>query len=241
MTAMRRATRVLLVALLAATLLAPAEGARRDRPAWAAPKKGLVLVDSVLLGGMPDLRDAMPDWRLRMQGRPALMVRVARRQLQSRRRVTRLVVIGLGYNSLWQRHRHRYRYWSHRFDSEAHALLRTLKARGARQFVWVTLREPTRSTVPSHARAELSLYSWYFPYVNERLRRIDRARGDLVLADWAAVSRRNGLTFDSIHVNRRGGRLLGKTIEIAIRGEARRQRQPKPSWRAISSSRSLSS
>jgi hypothetical protein len=88
----------------------------------------------------------------------------------------------------------------------------------------VTLREPTRRTVPPQAQGELGQYSWYFPYVNERLRRLDRRRDDLVLADWAAASDRPGLTYDSIHLNPSGGALMARTIWRTVSREARRQR-----------------
>jgi hypothetical protein len=193
-------------------------------PYWARQRKMTVLVDSVLLGGGPQLRAARPCWRVHLRGRPALMIRVAERELRARHpRVAPLVVIGLGYNSLWERHRRHYRQWATRFDGEALRLLRTLRHLGARQFVWVTLRHPTRATVPAAGRRELSLYAWYFPYVNERLRRLDRRRKDLVLADWEAVSRRRGLTYDSIHLNQRGARLMARTIRASIYAEAKRQ------------------
>jgi hypothetical protein len=187
-----------------------------------------VLVDSVLLSGLPALRSKRPCWRLSVYGRPALMIGVAERELRRRgRRVARLVVVGLGYNSLWERRRHRYGFWASRFDREARRLLRTLRRLGARQVVWVTLREPTARTVPPQAVGELGSYSWYFPYVNERLRRLDRRRRDLVLADWAAASDRRGLTYDSIHLNTRGARLMARTIRQAISREALRQARPR--------------
>jgi lysophospholipase L1-like esterase len=161
------------------------------------------------------------------------MIRVAERELRARRRrVAPVVVIGLGYNSLWERRRRRYRHWAARFDGEAHRLLRTLRRLGARQFVWVTLREPTRRTVPPGSRGELRQYSWYFPYVNERLHRLDRRRRDLVLADWAAVSKRRGLTYDTIHLNPKGARLMARTVRNAIRDEAVRQQRASHGRRA---------
>ena len=193
------------------------------QPMWARRRRMTVLVDSVLLSGGPQLREARPCWRVHLRGRPALMIRVAERELRARRRVAPLVVIGLGYNSLWERHRRHHRHWASRFDHEALRLLRTLRRLGARQFVWVTLREPTSATVPPAGRAELGQYAWYFPYVNQRLRRLDRRRKDLVLADWARASRRRGLTYDSIHLNRHGARVMARTIRRAIYAEAVRQ------------------
>lgn len=146
------------------------------------------------------------------------MISDAEAQLRARGLpVARLAIVGLGYNSLWERGRRRYGVWAKRFDREARRLLRTLRRLGARQVVWVTLREPTRSTVPAHARDELGQYSWYFPYVNERLRRLDRRGDDLVLADWASASSRPGITYDTIHLNAEGAALMAKTIWSAVR------------------------
>jgi hypothetical protein len=159
-----------------------------------------------------------------MQGRPALMIGIAESELRGRGApVARLVVVGLGYNSLWERGRRRYGVWAKRFDSEARRLLGTLRRLGARQVVWVTLREPTRRTVPPHAGDELGQYSWYFPYVNERLRRLDRRRDDLALADWAKASNRPGVTYDTIHLNPRGAALMARTIWKTVSRAAREQ------------------
>ncbi len=228
-------------ALLGAVLLAAAlaDGAESDTrpkrgcqlrpvernalPAWHRPRRATVLVDSVLLGGISAVRARRPCWRVRMHGRPALMIGVAESELRGRgARVARLVVVGLGYNSLWERGRRRYRVWAKRFDGEARRLLRTLRRLGARQVVWVTLREPTPRTVPPQSVGELGQYSWYFPYVNERLRRLDRRRDDLVLADWARASDRAGVTYDTIHLNPAGAALMARTIWGAVGRAARR-------------------
>ena len=152
------------------------------------------------------------------------MVEEADRRLRVRRpHVAPLVVIGLGYNSLWQRRRRNFDHWARRFDRKARGLLATLRRLGARQFVWITLREPNARTVPPRARGELWRYSWYFPWVNERLHRLDRQRRDLVLADWAAVSRSPHHTYDSIHTTPLGARVFSRTINRAIAREAARQ------------------
>lgn len=198
--------------------------ADRSVPYWARQRRVTVLLDSVLLSGLPELRSVMACRRLRARGRPALMVRIAAHRLRaSGAHVSQLTVVGLGYNSLWQRNRQRYGYWARRFDREAARLVRVLRARGARQIVWVTVREPRAQDLTATGRAELGRYAWYFPYVNERLRVLDRRRGDVVLADWAAVSNRPGLTYDSIHLTRKGGILMGRTIKAAIEAEAERQ------------------
>jgi hypothetical protein len=189
-------------------------------PKWARSLRMTILVDSVLLSGKRAIRAGNRCRAIRLRGRPAWMIKHAAAEIgSSRRRVAPLVVIGIGYNSLFQRNRRRYDYWARRWDREARLLLRTLRRKGARQFVWVTLREPTPDTVPRHAVGELRYYSWYFPYVNERLRRLDRRRDDLVLANWTKVGDRPGITYDSIHLNARGGKLMARTIKRAIERE----------------------
>lgn len=196
-------------------------------PYWARQPRMTILVDSVLLSGERAILSAHRCNLVGIRGRPAWMIKHAAAEIaRSRRRVAPLVVIGIGYNSLFQRNRRRYGYWAGKWDREAAALLRALRRKGARQFVWVMLREPTRRTVPRHAIGELRYYSWYFPYVNERLRRLDRRRDDVALANWTKVSDRNGITYDSIHLNARGGELMARTIKRAVRREARRQARP---------------
>ena len=193
-------------------------------PYWARQRRMTILVDSVLLSGERAIRRAHRCNRVGLRGRPAWMIKHAAAEIaRSRRRVAPLVVVGIGYNSLFQRNRRRYAYWARRWDREANRLLAVLRRKGARQIVWVKLREPTSRTVPRHAVGELRYYSWYFPYVNERLRHLDARRDDVVLANWTRVSRRNGITYDSIHLNARGGALMARTIKRTIAREARRQ------------------
>jgi hypothetical protein len=137
--------------------------------------------------------------------------------------VAPLVVVGLGYNSLWERDHRNYDVWAKRFDGEVSAFLRLLRQRGARQIVWVTLREPSLAVVSPSGRAQFQQYAWYFPYVNARVRRMARGRDDVVLADWQAVSNRTGLTYDLIHLNPRGAQRMAKVIEDTVRGEIHRQ------------------
>ena len=216
--------------LLALTATAPAAPNARwcpvdpAAPHWARQPHVTMLVDSVLLSGEQAIRSGNRCRSIGLRGGPAWMIKSAERELRARRRrVAPLVVIGIGYNSLFQRNRRRYDYWARRWDREAARLLRTLRRKGARQFVWVTLREPTARTVPRRSIGELRYYSWYFPYVNERLRRLDRRRDDVVLANWTRAGDRNGITYDTIHLNSRGGKLMARTIRRAIEREARRQ------------------
>jgi hypothetical protein len=194
------------------------------RPSWATRRHATLLVDSVLLSAYSGIKRAMPCWHLAKRGRPALMLRAAERELSAAgRRVSPLVVVGIGYNSLWERNRRNYGRWAARFDDEATRLVATLRRLGAQQIVWVTLREPRRATVPDNAVGELSQYAWYFPYVNARLRRLAGRDPAVALANWTKASDRPGVTYDTIHCNTRGALLMGRTIKRAIEDEARRQ------------------
>ena len=130
--------------------------------------------------------------------------------------------------SIWERRRRNYSNWARKFTSEAKDLLATLRRKGARQFVWVTLRDAHRSVIPASALWQYDRYAWYFPYVNERLRRLDRARDDLVLARWDLVSDRRGLTYDAIHLDPDGAALMARTIRRAIVAESKRQTRVVP-------------
>jgi hypothetical protein len=189
-----------------------------------------VLVDSVLLGGVPWLREAFPGWRMSVLGRPAIMLPAAEQLVRGGGRVAPLAIVGVGYNSLWERGRRNHGTWAGRFDGQARALVRALRARGAAQVAWVTLREAGRGVIPASALWQHDAYAWYFTSVNERLRRLDARRDDVVLADWAAVSRRRGITYDAIHLNPEGGRLMARTIRRAVDDAARAQTPP-PSCR----------
>jgi lysophospholipase L1-like esterase len=206
------------------TVCEPTGPPTTEKPRWLTAKRRTVLADSVLLGGTAALRERFAHRRLEIVAEPAIMLPAMRRRIAARTRpVARLVVLGVGYNSLWERKRRNYTTWARKFDSEAKALLRTLRRKGARQFVWVTLREARRTVIPASARWQHDRYAWYFPYVNERLRRLDRARDDLVLARWDQVSDRRGLTYDAIHLNPDGAALMARTIHRAIRDEGKRQ------------------
>ena len=199
---------------------------RVELPSWRAARRATLVVDSVLLGAVPAVRGNLAGWKVTQRGRPAVMLEAIEGEIrESGRRVAPLVVIGVGYNSLWQRDRRGYATWARKFDREAVALLRTLRRHGARQLLWVTLREARRSVIPTSAHWQQRDYAWYFPYVNERLRRLARRAPDLVLADWAAVSDRPGLTYDAIHLDPDGQRLMARTIRRAIETEATRQMQ----------------
>ena len=210
------------------TVCEPTEPPKILKPRWWTARRQIVLVDSVLLGGVTALRDALGGWKIRVVGEPAIMLPAMEDRIAARERVPRLVVLGIGYNSIWERRRQNYGTYARKFDGEAKDLLATLRRKGARQFVWVTLRDARRTVIPRSALWQYDRYAWYFPYVNERLRRLDRKRTDLVLARWDLVSDKRGLTYDAIHLDPDGAELMARTIEQAIRADAKRQTRTIP-------------
>ncbi|MGZ8613270.1 MAG: hypothetical protein ACXWX4_01160 [Actinomycetota bacterium] len=183
-------------------------------PSW--PTRLTLLSDSVGLGSIDALRETLPRWRVRVLGRPALMLDDAAVQLQRGDRLDEVVVVALGYNSLWRRNRVDYDYFASRFDREAARLVRVIRAKGGRKIVWVTLREASRPNVPPDGREQHATYAWYFPYVNERLDRLDRRFGDVVLADWAKISNRTDITYDAFHLDPDGALLYSRLIRRTV-------------------------
>jgi hypothetical protein len=196
-----------------------------DSPSWLAGRRASLLVDSVLLGGVQIVRGNLRGWQVDVLGRAAVMVPKIEEEIRvGGTRIAPLAIVGVGYNSLWERGRKNYRHWALEFDRSVTKLVRTLRRQGAEQIVWVTLRTPRRSVVPVSSRWQFDKYSWYFPYVNERLRLLDARSPDVVLADWAKVSNRPGLTYDAIHLDPDGQALMARTIRKAIEEEGSHQR-----------------
>jgi peptidoglycan/LPS O-acetylase OafA/YrhL len=178
-----------------------------------------VIADSVLLSARQMLvpQFTAAGWQVDYRGHPAIMIKEAAKELEAAgTRVGSVVVIGIGYNSLWQRNRANYSAWADEFDAEAESLITVLKQLGAKTLVWVTLREPSSSVVPPLGKAQYDAYVWYFPYVNEQLHIVQQRHPDLMLADWAAISNRPGITYDAIHLNTAGAQLMINLIRSTI-------------------------
>ncbi len=191
----------------------PARGIPVD-PTW--PKTLTLLSDSVALAVSKSLPMALPGWKVEVLGRPALMVKQVVPEFLNARSVGSVVVIGLAYNSLFEKDRKNYQRWSELWDRSAERLLSDLKACGAKKLVWVTLREPTPELVTDPGRDQYREYAWFFPYVNERIRALAARHPELAVADWKAVSQVPGLTKDLIHLNPAGVTLMTETIARAV-------------------------
>ena len=182
------------------------------------PGEIFFVADSVVLGAEPTIRKGLEGWRIEFVGRPALTLRAATEEVRKRdatRSIPPVAVIALGYNSLWEKERRNFGRWAERFDREAEAMIAALKSRGAQKVIWVLLREVTLDNVPKGREREVER-SWYFPYVNERLRALVERTPDVVLADWATAGSQPGLTYDFIHLNTKGSKLMFDVLKVAI-------------------------
>ena len=184
-------------------------------PSW--PKTVTLLTDSVGLGVKDTLPAALPDWQVEVRGRPALMLKAATAELAADPApVGSVAVVALGYNSLWGKDRDRYDIWAAQFNREADALIATLRQKGAKKIVWITLRDPDPSLIPPAALDQAQKYNWYFAYVNEQLDALVKRDPDVALGDWAAVSNLPGLTYDAIHLKTLGANLMVETMKAGI-------------------------
>ena len=185
-------------------------------PAW--PKTLTLLSDSVTLDLSKSLPAALPGWKVEVLGRPALMVKQVVPEFLNARAVGSVVVVGLAYNSLFERDRKNYERWSGVWDRSAERLLSDLKACGAKKVVWITLREPSPELVTEAGRDQYQRYAWFFPYVNERIRALAARHPELAIADWQAVSNAPDLTRDLIHLNPAGVSLMTDTVTRSVLG-----------------------
>ena len=183
-------------------------------PHW--PRTLTLLSDSVTLGLSESLPAALPGWKVEVLGRPALMVKQVVPEFLNARSVGSVVVIGLAYNSLFEKDRKNYARWSELWDRGAERLLSELKACGAKKLLWVTLREPSPELVTDAGRDQYRQYAWFFPYVNERIRALAARHPELGLADWQAVSNVPDITKDLIHLNTAGVALMTSTITRGV-------------------------
>ena len=199
-------------------------------PNW--PKTLTVLTDSVALVLGNPLRAALPGWSVVVRGRPALMVNQAVSEFLAHKNVGSIVVVGLGYNSQFEKERKHAERWSALWNYRAEHLLTSLAQRGAKKVVWLTLREPSLAVVTAKGRAQYDLYAWFFPYVNELIRGLAERHPEVVIADWASVSNVADVTTDLIHLNGAGSKLMSELIARAVLGtdscEASTRAEPKP-------------
>jgi hypothetical protein len=221
----------LVVAAAVSASVTSSVGAAPVRPAVAPPSQRVYMVsDSVGLGTRGAIQRAFPsDWQVTLDGTPALFVEMMESQHVRRRMATDpsvfgdIAVVAGGYN---------YPYWDPaRFDRSIDSMIRALRQAGAKQILWVTLREVKPEFITPSAWRQVQPYFWYFPEVNQHLRDALTRHPDLTLVDWAAIADRTGLTYDAIHLNTTGAAVY--SAEVARVAMAAGNRPAAASVRAV--------
>src|SRR5262249_45106709 len=120
-------------------------------PSW--PKELYVISDSVVLGAKVALPKALPDWKVTVDGRPALMIYKATKEMKQKGlKMPPVAVVALGSNSLWEKH-HRtlHKGWK-KFDDQDEEMLQTLKDLRAEKIVWFLVREISPAVIPEKGK-----------------------------------------------------------------------------------------
>jgi hypothetical protein len=176
-----------------------------------------VMTDSVLLGAKTQLTKGLhaAGWEVTIDGRPAIMLHIANKEIKQHKTLPEVAVIAVGYNTLWENNRRNFSKWSQRFDKQAEEIYTTLTERGVKKVVWVMLREISEKNISmknKSARNQLEKAGFYFPYVNERLKAMRERHPDMGLVDWPTAGASIGNTYDAIHLNPKGADTM--TAEI---------------------------
>ena len=203
-------------------------------PSW--PKTLTVITDSVAVVVGNPLRTALPGWHVTVKGRPALMVNQAVPEFFKGKNVGSVVVVGLGYNSQFEKNRKNAARWVGMWDYRAELIVKSLEQRGAKKIIWITLREPSLEVVTRKGQSQYDMYAWFFPYVNERIRALAERHSEVSVADWASVSNVPDVTVDLIHLNKAGAKLMADVIARSVLGPAQADSsRSAPSAAAVSS------
>ena len=210
------------LALPVATHAGPADA--HPAPAFIAPpsKRVYMVSDSVGLGARTAMPAAFPsDWQVTVDGTPALFVEQLLSQHVQNRAATNpsvfgdFAIVAGGYN---------YPYWDPaRFDRSIDAMVDALLRAGTKQIFWVTLREVKPEYISASGWKGVQPYYWYFPTVNEHLRRALDRHPQLSLIDWASMADQPGLTYDAIHLNTAGARVYSDLAADTVQTAATRR------------------
>lgn len=218
---MRRWPRIALTAATLLGALAPVTQAAPRPAVVPAANRLFVVSDSVGLGAIPQMKAAFgPAWQVTVTGKPGLFTESLVKYVAAAPAGAfgESAVVATGYN---------YPYWdSARFDASVDQMIAALKARGVQRIYWVTLREVKPAYYSHWAGLTAEYRSLYlaYPRANQQLRNATNRHPGLSVVDWAAISDRNGITYDAIHLNPTGAALYAGLMKATV--VSGRTRQP---------------
>jgi hypothetical protein len=173
-----------------------------------------MVADSVALGAAAAIHSAFSGWDVTIEGHQGIFTSDAAELAWSHRdAVGDLAVVGTGYN---------YPVWDPPlFDAWIDQMMTRLTAAGARHVIWLTLREPPLGDHDIVSVWEKSHVADHYPAANDQLRAATTRWPQLTLADWNAVARGPGLTWDGLHLTPAGGALMADLLLDEVVGLGR--------------------
>jgi hypothetical protein len=161
--------------------------------AAASDTRVFMVADSVALGAAPAIPAALVGRDVTILGHQGIFTSDAAELAWSHRaEIGSTAIVGTGYN---------YPVWNPPlFEAWIDQMMTRLTEAGAQHVFWLTLREP-----PLGEHDILSVWAQnhiadHYPAANDSLRAATSRWPQLVLADWNAVSRGGGLTWDGPHL-----------------------------------------
>lgn len=210
---MRRTTAVLAAVV---TLLSAVTALGASSPASAAtPSRELLVVsDSVVLGAVNDIHRAFLGWNVTIAGRQGLFADdAAELAWANRAAIGDTAVVAVGYN---------YPVWNPAlFDTWIDQMLTRLTEAGAKRVYWITLRNLVPGADGVQSVWEKSGIYRSYPEANAKLAAAKARWPQLALVPWHEVGAGGGLTWDGIHLNPAGAKLMATLIHDEVYGHGR--------------------
>ncbi|HKA04106.1 MAG TPA: hypothetical protein VKD67_07240, partial [Acidimicrobiales bacterium] len=184
-------------------------------PARAASGDGLFMVaDSVALGAAPAIHAAFADRDVTILGHQGIFTNdAAELAWEHRTEIGRTAIVATGYN---------YPVWDPPvFDAWIDQMMVRLTDAGAQHVFWLTLREPPLGEHDVVSVWEKSHIADHYPVANDQLRAATTRWPQLVLVDWNAAARGDGLTWDGLHLTPAGQAAMADLLADEIAGLGR--------------------
>jgi hypothetical protein len=204
----------MLTAFVAVATVTMAAGAGWTEPASAAAPRLFVVGDSVMLGAAPAIHGAFPGWSVSIEGHQGIFTSDAAELAWSHRNeIGDVAIVGTGYN---------YPVWDPPlFDAWIDQMMQRLTSAGAHHVIWATLREPPLGNHGVVSVWEKAHIAENYPHANAQLRAAQARWPQLVIADWNAIARDDGLTWDGLHLTPSGASLMADLLADEVGGIGR--------------------
>jgi hypothetical protein len=173
-----------------------------------------MVADSVALGAAPAIHAAFPGRDVTILGHQGIFTSDAAELAWAHRgEIGATAIVGTGYN---------YPVWNPPlFDAWIDQMMTRLTAAGTQHVLWLTLREPPLGEHDIVSVWEQNHIADHYPAANDQLRAATARWPQLVLADWNAVARGGGLTWDGLHLTPAGQSAMADLLADEVGGLGR--------------------